>query len=203
MNPVNTTQCLFEDNGNGGVLAHAFRPAKDNTTHPANRHTDTHYDKNDDLAGDLHFDMNENWIFHQPSDAEKRAGKKYIFTTAVHELGHSLGFSHTEDKNSVMARVMSPDWDKNTTKLSENDIKIITDKYQKPKNWFVQHWQMFMLLFVCAYIIMCYKLLKPEERTDQFMTPDSSETCSSSEAEEDEKIINVIPESDHKVSVKN
>ena len=35
------------------------------------------------------------------------------------------------------------------------------------------------------------------------MTPDSSETCSSSEVEEDEKIINVIPEGDHKVSVKN
>lgn len=88
---MNTTECFFADNGNGGVLAHAFRPAKDNRTHPANRHTDPHYDKNDDLAGDLHFDMNENWIFHQPSEEEKNAGKKYIFTTAVHELGHSIG----------------------------------------------------------------------------------------------------------------
>lgn len=98
---------------------------------------------------------------------------------------------------------MSPDWDKNTTKLSKNDIKIITDKYQKPKNWFVQHWHMFGLLFVCAYIIMCYKLLEPAERTDEFMTPDSSEACSSSVVEEDERLINVIKEGDHRVSVKN
>ena len=82
--PENTRECIFGDNGNGGVLAHAFMPPSDNKTHPANRRTDKYYDTKNDLAGDLHFDMAENWIFHPPSEEEKRQGKKYIFTTAVH-----------------------------------------------------------------------------------------------------------------------
>ena len=174
-------------------------PPSDNKTHPANRRTDKYYDTKNDLAGDLHFDMAENWIFHPPSEEEKRQGKKYIFTTAVHELGHSLGFGHSEDTGSVMSRVMDPKWDNLETELSEVDINIILQKYKRPHNWFQQHWQVFALLGVCVFIIIVYKLLKPDKRNDLYDTPTTSEYDPSESDDifvpnkEDAPILNVDP----------
>src|SRR6218665_2275074 len=59
--------------GPGRKLAHAFAPTK----------------------GDIHFDDSEDW------DNTKDNGIS-LFWTALHEIGHSLGFAHTADPLSIM-----------------------------------------------------------------------------------------------------
>ena len=58
--------------GPGIKLAHAFGPPD----------------------GDVHFDDDENWL-------DGKDGLS-LYWTALHEFGHSLGFSHTADESSIM-----------------------------------------------------------------------------------------------------
>ncbi|XP_035697730.1 matrix metalloproteinase-16-like [Branchiostoma floridae] len=62
----------------GGNLAHAFPP-----------------DIESELRGDVHFDDAEKWTM------DKTEGIN-LFQLAVHEIGHSLGLSHSRQHNSVM-----------------------------------------------------------------------------------------------------
>ena len=64
--------------GPGGVLAHAFYPAPPNS---------------EPIAGDLHFDEDENWSL---------TGNIHMFTVALHEAGHSLGLGHSDVTGAVM-----------------------------------------------------------------------------------------------------
>uniref|UniRef100_A0A4W5R9S9 Matrix metallopeptidase 20a (enamelysin) n=1 Tax=Hucho hucho TaxID=62062 RepID=A0A4W5R9S9_9TELE len=65
---------FFPFDGPKGVLAHAFEPGED-------------------MGGDVHFDEDEIWTM----------GHRYnLFTVAAHELGHSLGLSHSKDPSSLM-----------------------------------------------------------------------------------------------------
>merc|ERR1711915_262623 len=61
--------------GYGGTLAHAFYPL---------------------YGGDIHFDDDEDWTF----DSYRGTS---LFTTMVHEVGHSLGLSHSDVEGSIMA----------------------------------------------------------------------------------------------------
>ncbi len=63
--------------GRGGILAHTFYP-------PPNAET---------VAGDLHFDMEEQWRIGNDVD---------VFSVALHELGHSLGLGHSDNPDAVM-----------------------------------------------------------------------------------------------------
>jgi len=73
----------FRFDGPGGVLAHAFFPSK--RSH--NPHT---------VTGDVHLDRDERWVTEGRPDG---TCFPYVFS---HELGHSLGLTHSADKRSLM-----------------------------------------------------------------------------------------------------
>nr|CAD7410056.1 unnamed protein product [Timema cristinae] len=67
--------------GPGGILAHAFYPYEMGS-----------------FGGDIHFDDDEEWKIN-PGELEDGVD---FFTVAVHELGHSLGLSHSPISSSIM-----------------------------------------------------------------------------------------------------
>lgn len=68
----------FAFDGPGRVLAHTFYPAPPNP---------------EPIAGDLHFDEDENWQVGRDID---------VYSVALHELGHALGLGHSDVPGSVM-----------------------------------------------------------------------------------------------------
>lgn len=64
--------------GPGHILAHTFYPAPPNP---------------EPIAGDLHFDEDENWNIGSDID---------LYSVALHELGHALGLGHSDVPNAVM-----------------------------------------------------------------------------------------------------
>lgn len=96
------------DNGGGAtnVLAHAFFPPPHNGA----------------LAGDLHFDDFENWSVD--------GSGQDVFSTALHEIGHSLGLLHSTDLQSVMFAPMI----NQHTALTLDDVLGIRAIYGAQKN---------------------------------------------------------------------
>ncbi len=86
--------------GPGRVLAHTFYPSPPNP---------------EPIAGDMHFDDEENWNIGQEVD---------VFTVALHEAGHALGLGHSDNPNAVMY----PYYRRSTT-LAEEDIASIRELY--------------------------------------------------------------------------
>ncbi|XP_043851200.1 interstitial collagenase-like [Dromiciops gliroides] len=87
--------------GPNGILAHAFQPGPH-------------------IGGDAHFDEDENWT--------KDHRNYNLYRVAAHELGHSLGLSHSSD----IGALMFPSYafsDPNDIQLSQDDIDGIQAIY--------------------------------------------------------------------------
>ena len=89
--------------GSGGVLAHTFYPSPPNP---------------EPLAGDIHFDADENWHAGTAVD---------LFTVALHETGHALGLGHSDQPGAVMYPYY-----RFTSALSSDDIAAIQSLYGNP-----------------------------------------------------------------------
>ncbi|MFJ2744954.1 matrixin family metalloprotease [Streptomyces sp. NPDC087440] len=95
--------------GPGGVAAFAFFPPR----------------------GDLYFDDEEDWDLSPP--ARHRALRPApgsrgldLYQSALHEVGHSLGFGHSDDPRSVM----QPDvTDRHV--LGQDDVRAVRDLYER------------------------------------------------------------------------
>jgi matrixin/glucodextranase-like protein len=86
--------------GTGKVLAHTFYP------HPTNP---------EPIAGDMHFDDDEDWSVGRDVD---------LFSVALHEAGHALGLGHSDRPGSVMYPYY-----RISTVLSDDDITAIRNLY--------------------------------------------------------------------------
>uniref|UniRef100_A0A3P8YM85 Peptidase metallopeptidase domain-containing protein n=1 Tax=Esox lucius TaxID=8010 RepID=A0A3P8YM85_ESOLU len=101
-----THEDFFPFDGPNGVLAHAFKPGEG-------------------MGGDVHFDEDEIWTMGQSKPGCN------LFTVAAHEIGHSLGLSHSKDPLSLMY----PDYKYyNSSKytLPQDDMLGIQALYGKP-----------------------------------------------------------------------
>lgn len=100
----------FDDQGGpqGNTLAHAFYPPTCGGSH----------------AGDLHFDEAEHWT-DDPSD-----DGILLLQVAIHEIGHLLGLSHSNDPSAIMYALYAPD----RTTLSQDDIQGVTALYGERSN---------------------------------------------------------------------
>src|SRR5450759_158005 len=86
--------------GPGGVLAHTYYPS------PVNP---------EPIAGDLHFDADENWNIGADVD---------LFSVALHEPGHALGLGHSDKPGTVMYPYY-----RKATALTDEDIAAVLSMY--------------------------------------------------------------------------
>ncbi|KAM9318642.1 stromelysin-1-like [Pholidichthys leucotaenia] len=95
---------FFPFDGPRGVLAHAFQPG-------------------DGIGGDVHFDDDETWT----------AGRQgySLFAVAAHELGHSLGLTHSRDPSAIMYPIYRQH-SSTQYSLSKDDERGIQTLYGKP-----------------------------------------------------------------------
>merc|ERR1719295_964650 len=90
--------------GPGGTLAHAYFPQ---------------------FGGDMHVDDSEHWSVQSFKGTNLKQ-------TIVHELGHSLGLSHSDKREAVMAPFYRG-WDPHL-KLSNDDVKAIQSLYGRKRS---------------------------------------------------------------------
>lgn len=102
-------QCTTVFDGQGGALAHAYFPDYDNSLR------------------EIHIDEDEDWSYS--TDNNVSLSQTSLFATLIHEIGHTLGLSHSDVPDSVMFAYYS-----GKIKLDNDDILAIQNLYGKSKN---------------------------------------------------------------------
>lgn len=92
--------------GPSNVLAHAFFPPPCGGPN----------------AGDMHFDEAETWI------DDPTGNGILLLQVAIHEIGHLLGLSHSQDQSAIMFAFYAPD----RVNLTQDDIDGVTTLYGLP-----------------------------------------------------------------------
>lgn len=92
--------------GVGRVIAHAFFPPPDGGPN----------------AGDMHFDEDEHFSLSTEDGI-------HLGAVAIHEIGHLLGLSHSDDRSAIMY----PIYDPSRLTLEEDDIAGIQSLYGEPR----------------------------------------------------------------------
>ncbi|XP_066944935.1 stromelysin-3-like [Macrobrachium rosenbergii] len=96
--------------GRGGTLAHAYYPGPG-------------------IGGDIHFDDAENFV---PHEKVVEYVSTSLLVTAAHELGHSLGLSHSDVDKALMSPIYQT-FPVNFNKLPDDDRRGIVSLYGKPE----------------------------------------------------------------------
>lgn len=104
-----TWQCPHLFNGKSGTLAHAYYPDQLNT----NR--------------EIHIDEEEAWSYLTTNNIPP--DQTSLYATLTHEIGHTLGISHSSDQDAIMFAYYS-----GKTELGTDDILAIQNLYGKPQN---------------------------------------------------------------------
>ena len=77
-------------------------------------------------GGDVHFDEDEAW---DPNSHAAAAMPVDFFTVAVHEIGHSLGLSHSPDADSIMFPYYKGKEDGASFNIGYDDILAMYELY--------------------------------------------------------------------------
>ncbi|XP_054448522.1 stromelysin-1-like [Pteronotus mesoamericanus] len=96
---------FYPFDGPGNVLAHAYPPGSG-------------------IWGDAHFDDDEQWT--------KDTSGTNLFLVAAHELGHSLGLSHSDNTKALMFPIYNTFTDLARFRLSQDDVNGIQSLYGPP-----------------------------------------------------------------------
>lgn len=98
------------------LVAHAFQPG-----------TETVYGLGGTLAGDLHLDVNRNWV--DDPLAGPSSTRFDIYTIVLHEMGHALGLGHSTVRGSVMENAYRGA----KRELTPDDVAAIQTLYGVPE----------------------------------------------------------------------
>ncbi len=98
------------------LVAHAFQPG-----------TESIYGLGGTVAGDLHIDVNRNWIDDPLATAS--TSRFDIYTIVLHEMGHALGLGHSSVRGSVMENAYRGA----RRELTSDDIAAIQAVYGVPE----------------------------------------------------------------------
>ena len=98
------------------LVAHAFQPG-----------TEAVYGLGGTLAGDLHIDVNRNWV--DDPNAAASTSRFDIYTIVLHEMGHALGLGHSTVRGSVMENAYRGA----RRELTPDDINAIQAVYGVPE----------------------------------------------------------------------